>query len=194
MSKTAKDVELSKLAKLLRDVPFKDEGGQIAALFAEIERDDAKRIRNAYLLQDGKTWGVKIHLAGAYRYLGYTPSGVNAARFADMATLRFWSWRLRGLPEPSDRDFTFSRAQVEFDSRNETYAGILLDDIERHFKAVGVIVELSSDLAERKRLRAERDRRRTVRGDVLAMHEETMAALGSIARGMTEILKQLKKQ
>jgi len=193
MSRAVKDIELSKLAKSLRLISFSDEDGRIAALFSEIERHDSKRIRNSYPLPGGKTWSVKIYFAGGYRYLGYTDSGVNAARFADMATLRFWKYRTRGAPEPEDRDFTFSKQQAERDSVNETDAAVLLDEIERHFKSAGVIVTFAEDDAERRAAKRARDVRRTVRGDVIELHEETMRSLGIIARGVEQILKQLKK-
>jgi len=129
---------LTQLANRLRDIHFPDDDGFFDQEFpARVEANGAK---GCYPLPRGSLWTVKFSLCGTICVLGFTSHSADAARFADMAKVRFHPYRRRGGWLPLvDTDLNFDLAQVKIDEEECQEAVALLDDIEHLLLAEGVI-------------------------------------------------------
>jgi len=124
----------------------------------------------------GLIFGVRFFIAGRTRFLAYVHPAqlVDAFRFADACTLRFWKYRQRSPEVIDSQQFNFSRdtAQADLDNWKELRPEIveLIDSIESHFLDVEVFV----DPANRREVEMETDvhnsvSRRTIRGELRSM-------------------------
>jgi hypothetical protein len=85
-------------------------------------------------------------LGGSQRLLATTKSGVNAARFADMAIVHFHPYRKRRIRPLLDTDLNFSLAQAELDAIDVPEAKKLLCDLERSLIAQHLIPAIPEPL------------------------------------------------
>lgn len=138
--------------------------------FKELERNppyDGRPI-NVFPYPGHGAYRVRLCLGGKVRTIGITKNGPNAARFADMAKLFFWPFRLRAIRFACDADFNYGLKATEeachlLVGENEV-AMRLLDRIKEHLIETGA-------LKLRTKEGAKREDRRTVRSDVNARFE-----------------------
>lgn len=168
MSRYAKDPELNTLANELKSVPFTaapDLDSDVQERFEILARGQGEYpFRLVYQMPNFRTWAVRLYLGGAIRTIGYTENPTHACRFADMAALRFWKYRIRGACEPLDAHLNFGIAQAKHDATHETCAILLLSRIEDYLQG-HCLGDPKLLEAERVRRKFARDARRTVRHD-----------------------------
>lgn len=190
MGRKSSDTELNALANGLRVIKF-TEAPDLDAItlerFNAWGRSAECPFRFVGQMPNMKVFVVKMYLGGKKRIIGYTENLTAACRFADMAQMRLWKYRIRGASEPVDADLNFGVEQAKHDCANEEAAGELLDQIEEYLKNKGVLIE-SVDETERERIRKDRDVRRTVRHEVHTLHAEVMAALSVINENIKKLL------
>lgn len=137
---------LSDLAKRLSGFSFPDEFN----IVGQAVRDRAANgdIHNCY--PAGKhNVVVQFYLGGAQRTIGYTDNATDAARFADMARVRFQQYRTRGSTDVlTDKDMNLDLHQVEVDIEEVPEAVALLDDIEHLLLQGGLIKTNATKIAE----------------------------------------------
>jgi len=169
------------LAKALDGFKFPDVGNERAAIFHEWDQLDSvvhylKRPNYRY-----RFWTVQLFIGGMLRNIGTTLNGVDAARFADMAAIRFAKYRKRRLAEDQVQ-LNFSYAEAKQDEVDCPQAVELLDDIEEYFLDCGVIERPGPDQKVERKSRG-------LRSDMMALHEETMAALAELKRQIESLRK-----
>jgi len=173
MSRIAKDPALSALAVELKTTKFSDAPDLeevIRERFVELARGHGEYpFRLVYQMPDFKTWVVRLYLGGAVRTIGFSARLTDACRYADMAALRFWKYRVRGASEPVDANLNFDVAQAKYDSTEEIEAAYLLDRIENYLLSSGALGDPKQSEIDRQRNRKARDARRTVRHDLHAL-------------------------
>jgi hypothetical protein len=159
--------------------------------FKDLAKGGEYPFRLVYTMPNFKTWAVRIYIGSETRLIGYTEDLTTACRFADMAQMRFWKYRIRGACEPVQANLNFTVEQAKSDCQREEGAIWLLDKIEKHFKDKGVIADPAVVEAERAANRKSRDLRRTVRHDYMLLHLEVMAALKVISDKLTALCTRL---
>jgi hypothetical protein len=189
-----KDPILNTLAHELADIKM-EQADDLTSISQERFRDLAKGgeypFRLVYTMPNFKTWAVRIYIGSETRLIGYTEDLTTACRFADMAQMRFWKYRIRGACEPVQANLNFTVEQAKSDCQREEGAIWLLDKIEKHFKDKRVIADPVAVEAERVTNRKNRDARRTVRNDYLLLHIEVMSALKVIGDKLTALCTRL---
>lgn len=189
MSRYAKDPELNTLANELKSLPFtaapdlESDARERYEILAREQGDYPFRL--VYQMPNVRTWVVRLYLGGAIRTIGYTDNLTNACRFADMAALRFWKYRIRGACEPLDANLNFGVLQAKYDSLHETDALLLLDKIETYLRTnyLGDPKQIAKD---REAGKYARDSRRTVRHD---FHE----LIGQLSDKLDQLEKKIDK-
>lgn len=128
---------LNDLANRLKDISFPDE---FSLCGMAVEKRAANGdIHNCHPAGSHNV-AVRFYLGGAQRVLGFTDNACDAARFADMARVRFQQYRQRGsTDELTDKDMNLDLHQVEVDTESVPQAVALLDDIEHLLLATGAI-------------------------------------------------------
>jgi len=173
MSRSARDPALSQLAVELKTTKFSDAPDLedlVHERFVELARSQGEYpFRLVYRMPDFKTWVIRLYLGGAVRVIGYSARLCDACRYADMAALRFWKYRVRGASEPVDANLNFDLAQATHDSVEETDAIWLLDRIENYLQSSGILGDPKLAEIDRQKNRKARDARRTVRSDFHAL-------------------------
>lgn len=157
------------IAATLDQIQFPDEGHKLESQFHEWMKLGSQV---HYLYRPGKCrpfWTVRLFIGGKVRALGATSRGCDAARFADMAAVRFAKYRIRAVSH-TNANLNFSAEQVRRDEESTPAAAALLDTLEKYFLDNGII---SVPSAERK---VER-RSRGMYGDIVILHSEIMEAL-----------------
>lgn len=151
-------------------------------------------LRNVTMFQDRKTYRVRIYIGGALRLVGITKILEDAARFADMATLFFWPYRIRRghPPGQSCMNFTVEQAQHDLDTNDD--ARQILEYILDHLIAFGHLPDPVKANEERIKARQERDRRRTVKGELLQCTAEIQAEIISAAAVSKAAMEAQAKQ
>jgi hypothetical protein len=187
MGRNAKDPELTKLARKLMAVEMQDEGCVLEGESTEI-LNDSRSLRYVQLMPNMKTWAVRLYVGGLNRIIGFSNRLSTALRYADMAAMTFWPYRIRGACEPVDADLNFSVEQAKEDLANETDAVKLLDEIVNYLKDAGAIPDIKKLNEQRKLDRKEREKRKTVRYEFMQLHETQMSVLAEI----NERLKHLE--
>jgi len=174
MARKPSDPTLNSLAHELEDVAFMAPAHD----FADREPgDDHPRV---FLMPNQKTWAVRMFLGGTHRCIGYSDDLTKACRFADMAAMRFWKYRVRGAHPPTDIELNYGTEHTKSDCEHEVDVNNLLNKIEAHLKSTGSLPN-SQDLEETRSIsRAERDKRRTVRNDMVILFDDVFRALGEI--------------
>lgn len=189
-----KDPILNMLANELRDIKMEQADDLVSMTkerFRELAKGGEYPFRLVYTMPNFKTWSVRLYLGGGTHYIGYTEDLTTACRFADMAQMRFWKYRIRGACEPVQANLNFTVEQAKSDCQREEGAIWLLDKIEKHFKDNGTIADPATVEAERVANRKSRDLRRTVRHDQMLLHIEIMAALKVISDRLTALCTRL---
>lgn len=85
-------------------------------------------------------------------------------RFADMARMRFWKYRMRGAIEPTDADLNFSVARANEDLKCETHLCALLDREEAMMLQLGLIASAEEMAKRRADLLKNRSHSKTAEG------------------------------
>jgi len=163
------DPTLTELANELRTITFDTVDNPVR------QYDDELRDKRAagctpccyYLLPNGRTFGVRIYLGGKYRRIGFSESEVVAAKFADLATFRFWGYRCRGGPAVTDAYVNFSVEDTKQDALDFEDAVWLLDRIAKHLETVGVLLNPATVESDRQLKKQQRAAARTIRGEML---------------------------
>lgn len=137
---------LSDLANRLSDIPFPDEFSILGR--AVEDRAANGDIHNCSPAGSHKV-AVRFYLGGAQRTIGFTDNPCDAARFADMARVRFQQYRSRGSTDVLvDRDMNLDLHQVEVDTEEVPLAVALLDDIEHLLLQEGLIKTNATKMVE----------------------------------------------
>jgi len=173
---------LTKLANRLRDIHFPDETGFFDQTF--FDRAKANGPKACYPLPGGRLWVVKFSLGGKVCVLGFTDHAADAARFADMARVRFHKYKLRGRWKPLlDHDLNFDLNQVKEDETEVPEAIALLEDIEHLLLADGILEDYKAVEAKRaeivKQGRAKQTRS-TKGGEILVEIRSISERLGKV--------------
>lgn len=176
MSATPSIEGLANLANRLKGITFPDEGDHIAQII--FERASIGEIHNCHPRTGSSGVEVRFYLGGAQRTIGYTDDPTAAARFADMARIRFHRYRKRGGNTTfDDAGMNINLHQAMIDAEEIPEAVALLDDIEHLLLATGAIYAPGTGPVEPLKPRAARP---TQRGDILAMLKAIDARLGRI--------------
>jgi len=131
---------LTGLANQLRGIDFPDDDGFFDREF--FSRVEAHGSKGCYPMPNGNLWVVKFSICGTICVIGFTAHAADAARFSDMAKVRFHPFRKRGGWKPlTDADLNFDLAQVKSDEMEVQEAVALLDDIQHLLLANGTIVD-----------------------------------------------------
>jgi len=162
------DPQMNQIAKRLGTLKWQE---PLSADEQAQEHEPASTFRRVALLPDLKTWVVRIYLGGAQRTLGYTreASPLSAMRFADMAMMYLWIYRVRGAHEPSDHELNFSTDRAKSDLLGEPEALQIIKDIEHYLLGTGAIATGEDRQRHIQNQRDEKSRRRTVSGTILDM-------------------------
>lgn len=160
-------------AKFAKLDPFPDEDN----IFKD-RMIDLPEWKNLHIYPNRSTFiAARFRFGGKYRIFAYSPfsRAADIARFADMVTLRFWKYKLRGACPPTDSDMNFSVKQAEDDLIDFEDAVSLIDEIEDHMVIIGVFTQLRNVSEEKTAGAAEK--RRTARGEFLACHRSLITIL-----------------
>jgi len=187
----AKDPALSALAVELKTLRFSDDPALeevIHERFVELARSRGEYpFRLVYQMPDFKTWVVRLYLGGSVRTIGFSARLTDACRYADMAALRFWKYRVRGASEPVDANLNFDVAQAKHDSEHETDAVWLLDRIENYLQSSGILGDPKLAEIDRQKNRKARDARRTVRSDFHALIGQLSDKIDALSRKVDQL-------
>ena len=164
---------LYEIANGLNNIVFPDTQGALSESFYEQEVLGLERHYLKRPTRDRQFWIVRLFIGGKTRAIGATERGCDAARFADMAAVRFAKYRRRNAAQ----EFNFSREQVESDIDEVPEAVALLDAIEDYFLNNDIIPKLSP---------GQKSKGRGLRADMLELHDELVDKLN-------ELLKLLKE-
>lgn len=129
MGRTAKYPKLTELAHKLAELGFPP---------AETIRVGSAK--NFFLMPDGKTYAVRLYLQKVLHTIGYTGEEESAARFADMALLHFYPWKVRRSVCPDPLQFNYTIAQAKKDFGYFAAASTLLSELEHYMVSVGLLV------------------------------------------------------
>lgn len=184
MGRHSKDPQLSALAKELKDLNFSESPERESdadEMDKEFMRSGTRSWRNVGILPSAiNAWAVQIYLGGALRSIGFTNKFCDALRFADMAAMRFWIYRIRGSHQPTDNELNFSVEQAKQDLESEKDAVQLLTAIESYFLDKKIILPYSESEAKRTANRKSRDQRRTVRYEMSQHFNQLEAKLDRV--------------
>lgn len=158
---------LNSLANRLKGIHFPDDNKVLDDVF--FERSKAGMIHGCYPLGPHGLYIVKFSLGGAVRHIGFSDCGADAARFADMARVRFFKYKLRGGHTPLvDQDLNFDLKQVDWDTKHVQDAVSLLSDIEHLLLDQGILKDYKEIEAEREGIvLRRREVRKTKGGEIL---------------------------
>lgn len=160
-------------ANTLRNIHFPDDDRELETQFLERVTAGEKWLNvitpTGERPHRSKLWLIRMRLGGKNRYIGTTPRGADAVRFADMAAVRFEKYRKRR----TEIDYNFSAEQAAFDQTECPAAAELLDTLEKYFLDNNVI-ELPAPEKKIER------RSRGLRGDMMILHAEIMEALRAL--------------
>lgn len=165
------DTDLTLLANQLDLLAFELSEADIMQFQELVE---LRLLKNVSMYVGGRTFRVRLCIGGKQHVIGVTRNGPNAARYADMARLFFWPYRLRDkrLPEDSEFNYGLEATQREIDCNDNAVR--VLEKIRDHLIYVSKLAvtdaESESKRANRKDLR---ETRRTVRGELLFIHKES---------------------
>lgn len=173
MGRHTKDPGLNAYAVELKNLPIQHPQ-ELQDRFKEIDSDfirgDGWGFRNVYIMPDQRTWAVRLYLNGEQRRIGATECGVTACRFADMALMHFWKYRIRGASEPLDTHLNFGVAQAKKDLEELIEHAFLLEKIEGYL-VVNKVLPDEKEVALRHAARVESrktvERRKTARWELL---------------------------
>lgn len=179
------------MAKRLQGFSFPDEFN--LSSIAVHDRAANGDIHNCY--PSGKhNVAVQFYLGGAQRTIGYTDNANDAARFADMARVRFHQYRSRGSTIPlTDQDMNLDLNQVRVDIEEVPEAVALLDDIEHLLLQAGLIKSNATRMAEcQEHFRNQPPRvqhRQTQKAELLATLksiDDRLGAIEAVQQGLLE--------
>lgn len=180
-SQYAADPMLVSLAASLKDIHFDIEPEDVTD-FLQAQMDD--RTRNISFCPDGKTYRVRMYLGGKQRLLGLTLSGPTAARFADMARIFFWPYRLRDCREPLASDMNYSVELANRDLAENEPAVALLEAIKDHLIHYGLLAVIEP---------GKKEGRRTARHEVAVLRDEMASAYETQTKEVLRLFGELKK-
>ncbi len=109
-----------------------------------------------------------------------------ALRFADMARMRFWKYRMRGATEPTDADLNFSVARAKLDLQFETRLNALLDEEEALMLEAGIIEP--AEQMQAKRVAMLKNRPRSKLTDNLTKIDVRLEAMHTSIQALVAIL------
>lgn len=185
------DPTLASYAACLKNIRFEHDPADRQDVF---ERAMEGNLRNISMFQDRKTYRVRLYIGGAVRTVGITTVLEDAARFADMAVLFFWPYRIRRGHPPGISCMNFTVEQAEHDLAHNEYAKQILDSILDHLIAFGHLPDPVKVNKEREAARKERDRRRTTRGELLQCTAEIQAEIIRASEAFKKEIEPLKKE
>lgn len=155
-----------------------------------MERWRASNLLGVSPFPDGRSFRVRLYLGGKQRILGILANGAKAARYADMARLHFWGYRLRGVRLPHDTDFNYGLDATKAALATEDGAQAVehLDRIKGHLSACGELKERTlRSQQEGAEAKEERDMRRTVRGELLFIQKENTEKNLALEKALLEL-------
>lgn len=195
------DEDLTALSNQLEHLTFELTEADHAQ-FSELQQLGSLKNVSLYM-GSGRTFRVRLCIGGKQHVIGVTRKGPNAARFADMARLYFWPYRMRDKRLPEDSEFNFGIVDTQHALETHHEAVRLLERIRDHLiKVAKLATTNTASETERAQRAYVRDTRRTVRGELLQIHEESIerakileAALASFEKTIasnTLLFEQIK--
>jgi hypothetical protein len=203
--RTLNDPELNQLARELKHLEWVDplsndeeqyaQGatGQLYDQSAKSGVAQSKR-RLVHPLPGLGGWTVRLYLGGGQRTLGIVDHDdiSRALRYADMALMHFWKYKLRGAAPPNKFSVNFDMRRLETDMANEEHALDLLRRQEQHLLSIGVL-KTSEERGADEKTRRQAMRRGFLRTTVLANHIEVVDRLGGLFEEFEKKSFQLEK-
>lgn len=188
----SRDPELNRLASELAGVNWIEPLGaeewaelhRVATLPPKVEGAYRRRV-NA--MPGYRYWAVRIYLGGEVRAIGYVSTNrlPDGMRFADMAAMYFWKYRIRGACEPSENELNRSVADVKRDLIHETHAVALLKRIEEH------LLQTDAILSPERRAQLVKERKVKNRGGLRVQLLCNQAELLEYLKGIHHSINQL---
>lgn len=164
------DTELTLLANQLELLAFELSDADVLK-FQELS--ETQTLQNVAAYVGGRTFRVRLCVGGKQHVIGITRNGPNAARYADMARLFFWQYRLRDRRLPEDWEFNFGIADTQRALDSNENAVRVLEKIRDHLVSVSKLILVTPEGEQaRTDRRSARVARRTMRGELLFIHEE----------------------
>lgn len=197
MSTTTADPVLNMIARKTMHIQWQHplDQGELDTC-TELQNNPNTPRRLVTLLRDYKTWVVRTCLAGGQRTFGFFKPDqygrlAAAYRYADMVKMRFWPYKLRDAYKPSDGELNISAERAENDLVNEIEAVAILDEIEAHFKQVGIILtpqDKETQLQARIRQQRARPTVKTVLNDVAGVFQMRCDKLEAENKSMRSVV------
>jgi hypothetical protein len=189
----AADPVLADIANQLQKVIFTHEDHHQERYRELLEAKQGEGFRNVISRFYGKSWGVRLYLAGKQRVIGYTSRHCDALRFADMALMKFWVYRTRNACEPVEADLNYGLDSVKADQETYPNALELLDLIETHLISTGVFP--SAITTEQERLNAVKikQRKRTLCGTLDDVRDGIAFELDKVQLQVSTLTTEIRK-
>lgn len=183
------DTDLTTLANQLDLLAFELSEGDVLK-FQELS--ETHTLQNVALYLGGRTFRVRLCVGGRQHVIGITRNGPNAARYADMARLFFWPYRLRDKRLPEDWEFNYGLQATQHELDCNENAVRVLEKIRDHLISISRLTVMNPEVgAESAGKEYSRQARRTMRGELLFIHEESMGrahALEATLEGLEKAL------
>lgn len=143
------------------------------------------------LLQDMRTFAVRLYLGGKNRTLVLTKDPETAYRWADVIAMHFWPYRIRAAYEPNHADLNYSPERAKADLGNPGAQALLK---LMHERLVFMCVLLAPEKLEaaRQEDRKSRDQKRTRGYERYQMHEQLRESIAALDHKLDAILGYLR--
>ncbi len=191
--KLSADPYLAELAKQLSGITFPVTDYHTEVLDVLKRGEPGEGMRNVIVMFYGRVWGVRMFLGGKQRVIGQTTSLMDALRFADMARMKFWVYRIRHACEPMHSDLNFGTDSVRRDIEEMEPANELLNALEAHFVQTEVFPSAIHTEAQRKEALALRNKRRTLCGEVDTLRDGIASEFESQTKAIEKNTSELER-
>lgn len=179
MSRYAKDPDLTAIAKQVDQLKFSsqlnDDQEALVGLIGTLNRPG----RRIGLLPGLRTWTARFYVGGAIRTVAISTNVEMVVRFADAFQMYFWKYRIRGAKPPLDCDLNLDAEQAKHDVSDPAVV-FVLEQIEAHLLKLGAIHDSATLEEARAHDRLTKRNRKSLRGDLLRLHDELIIALEAL--------------
>jgi len=183
----AADAQLNELAHTLDTIHFPVDQEHTERYQLLLRAGLGDNFRNT-TPRGGKAWGARFFLGGQNRIVGISTNHLKVCRFADMAAVRFWVYKVRSAAPPTEVDLNFGTKSVEWDTTNVSDAVILLDLIENYLVKSGAFPALIKTEAQRQAaIAASKAKRRTVCNEMENFRDGVVTEMSSLERKIDEL-------
>lgn len=187
----AADPHLNELAHTLNSIHFPTDEAHSDRYQSLLHSGPGDNFHNT-TPRGGKAWAARFFLGGQNRIVGIAKNHLQVCRFADMAAVRFWVYKVRNAAPPIDAELNFGLDSVAWDTANVPAAVELLDVIEQYLVASGVFPSLIRSEEQRKQAIADsKAKRRTVCNEVESLRDGVVTEIDKLGSGQSELKKLL---